>query len=123
MNDSWHLTHNFELIRGVATKGDELLVAGKEGVFHISNGSGVNQLTGKPDCPGAGEVRSGKLPGKFVATIEPMHGNQVVLYAPPASGDSKTFWKRKLLDDSLKEGHALACGDLLGSGSDQIIVG
>jgi hypothetical protein len=28
-----------------------------------------------------------------------------------------------VLDDSLKEGHALACGDLLGAGFDQIVVG
>src|SRR6185436_4779344 len=103
--------------------GDELLVACKEGVFHLQNGSAPLQLAGKPESQGAGEVRSGKLPGKFVATIEPMHGNQVVAYTPPAVSDSKAFWKRNVLDDSLKEGHALACGDLLGLGSDQIIAG
>ena len=29
----------------------------------------------------------------------------------------------RLLTDKLTEGHALACGDLLGTGSDQIVVG
>ena len=33
------------------------------------------------------------------------------------------LWKRNVLDISLKEGHALACADFLGRGSDQIVVG
>jgi hypothetical protein len=59
-----------------------------------------------------------------VATIEPMHGNQLVVYAEGATGSGPgATWKRRLLDDSLQEGHALACGDLFGGGSDQVVVG
>ncbi len=51
-----------------------------------------------------------------------MHGNQVVYYE-----FSYLFragrWVRTVLDSSLKEGHALACADLLGNGSDQIVAG
>ena len=73
---------------------------------------------------GAGEVRVGKLPdGRwFFATVEPMHGNQLAVYTS-LEGDLKSRWKRNVLDKSLQEGHALACGDLLGIGSDQIVVG
>ena len=41
----------------------------------------------------------------------------------PDSADAGGFWKRQLLDDTLKEGHALACGDLVGNGADQIVIG
>jgi len=125
LNDSWHLTHNFELDKARGSSGaDELLVACKEGVFELQNGSSqVKQLTGKQEngFQGAGEVRLGKLPGKFVTTVEPMHGNQVVIYTPPA--ENGALWKRNVIDNALKEGHALACGDLLGIGSDQIVAG
>jgi hypothetical protein len=46
-----------------------------------------------------------------------------VAYTEPDSKDSNTLWQRHLIDDSLKEGHALACGDLLGAGFDQVVVG
>ena len=85
------------------------------------------QLNGKEESGfrSAGEVRSGKLPGgnRFLVTVEPMHGNQVVVYTAPAPSDREAFWKRKVIDETLKEGHALACGDLLGAGFDQVVVG
>ena len=68
---------------------------------------------------GAGEVRTGKaIPAKnFIATIEPMHGDKVVVYFP---GDNTA---RTVIDDNLKEGHALAAADFLGTGTDQVIAG
>jgi hypothetical protein len=73
---------------------------------------------------GAGEVRSGKLPDgkRFVTSIEPMHGSSVVVYTQSDSNLNGT-WKRHVIEDKLKDGHAVACADLLGTGSDQIIVG
>ena len=56
-------------------------------------------------------------------TIEPMHGNELVAYTEPPRSDTNGSWVRHLLDGSLKEGHALACGDLMGAGSDQVVVG
>ena len=59
---------------------------------------------------------------QFVATIEPMHGNSLCVYS--AIEDTKGgIPPRTVLDDTPSEGHALACGDLLGLGRDQIIVG
>jgi hypothetical protein len=63
------------------------------------------------------------FPACFIATIEPMHGNQLAVYAPPSSDAASGLWARHVVDSSLKEGHALACGDLLGLGSDQIVAG
>ena len=72
-----------------------------------------------------GEVRDGKLPGgrRFLATIEPMHGNQVAVYRPRTAIETDGPWHRQVIASDLIDGHALACGDLLGVGSDQIVVG
>jgi hypothetical protein len=130
IDDSLHMTHNFDLLKGT-DQGAGMFVAAKEGVFEMvrqPSGWVKNQLVapGKGDTnfSGAGEVRAGKLAGKtFLATVEPMHGTQLAVYTPPDSRTPDRFWKRQVLDASLKEGHALACGDLLGNGSDQIVIG
>lgn len=127
-----HMTHNFQPVRWEGRDWDELLVGAKEGVFHFikgANGWHRLQLVGnegsETNFVGAGEVRDGLLPGKkrFIATVEPMHGHQAVVYTQPAVSAGKKFWQRQVLDDQLIDGHALACGDLLGAGSDQIVVG
>ena len=72
---------------------------------------------------GAGEVRLGKLPNgkRFITSIEPMHGNEVVINPEEKSG----LWsqKRVVVDDSLNQGHALVTGDFLGLGYDQVVAG
>ena len=57
---------------------------------------------------------------KFIAAIEPMHGNQLSIYT---AGKWGKLWDRNVIDDSLDQGHALATGDFLGNSSDQIVVG
>ena len=59
----------------------------------------------------------GKRP--FIATIEPWHGNEVVVYLPPADG--KGLWKRQVIDTTLEDGHALVCVDLDGDGQSEIL--
>ena len=138
INDSMHMTHNFEPVRWSQSRAG-LLVAGKEGVFnfiHAGNEWSSRQWIGKrgndSGFAGCGEVRLGRrkveqpadsFPISFIATIEPMHGNQVAVYRAPSVDATSGFWDRQLIDSTLKEGHALACGDLLGFGSDQIVAG
>ena len=71
---------------------------------------------------GSSEVDRGWLPGKkpFLATIEPWHGHEAVVYLPPKDGG---IWRRHVIDDSLTDGHALACVDLDGDGKSEIIAG
>ena len=71
-----------------------------------------------PEC-GSSEVRVGRL-GKqrFLAAIEPWHGNQVVVYM-----EQGREWKRQVLDAGMTNGHALAVGDLDGDGRDEIVAG
>jgi len=125
LDESLHKTHNFDPVQWDNDPAQELLVGGKEGVFLLDRANGkstMTQLSGT-ESGGAGEVRAGKLRDqRFIATIEPMHGNNLVVYTPLAAA-AKGLWNRNLLDESLADGHALACGDLAGTGSDQIVVG
>lgn len=71
-----------------------------------------------PDC-GSSEVRLGRLgENRFLAVIEPWHGNQVVVYLP--GGDQ---WTRTVIEDQMQNGHALGVGDLDGDGRDEIVAG
>jgi len=123
VSDSLHLSHNFHPVNWDDDPEEEIIVAAKEGVWHFDRRDGEwrsRQLT----RDFAGEIRDGLLPDgrRFIVTVEPMHGNKSAVYVePPKEGDT---WKlAAVLDPSLKDGHALACADYLGIGSDQIVVG
>jgi hypothetical protein len=112
-----HMTHNMQPME-VPNRMLGLAIAGKEGVQVFLDGadgwapSGTWMVPGK----GVGEIRTGIL-GKnqlFTATIEPMHGNTLVVY----SKDNRT-----VLTDKIKEGHALVCADFFGQGRDQVVMG
>ncbi|MBA3440854.1 MAG: hypothetical protein H0T92_13390 [Pyrinomonadaceae bacterium] len=126
LDDSLHMTHNFDPVQWDNDTADELLIAAREGVFLLDRGEGRSKLIklAGNEGGGAGEVRQGRLPGgrRFLATVEPMHGDRLVTYTAPG-GDEQKIWQRSVVDASLKEGHALSCGDLIGSGFDQIVVG
>lgn len=128
LDDSLHKTHNFDPVQWDDDPAAEFLIAAKEGTFLSNWSRQESRLTLTPigggERGGAGEVRHGRLPNgrRFVVTIEPMHGNHLVLYTEPADGRARR-WDAHVLDDGLVDGHALACGDLLGQGADQIVVG
>ena len=121
--DFMHLSHNFHPVNWDDDDEEELIIAGKEGVWYFDRGTdrwSARQLT--EDF--AGEIRDGRLPGgkRFIVTIEPMHGSSSRVYTEP-SKPSEPWQLAKVLDEMLKDGHALACADYLGIGSDQIVVG
>lgn len=71
---------------------------------------------------GASEIGVGSVHGhRFLATIEPWHGNQVVVYTKPDT--AKGFARRQVIDTSFRNGHALACADLDGDGNAEIVAG
>lgn len=135
IDDSLHLTHNLTLVDWAMGDDEELLVASREGVFRFVRmrekpGWKKSQYIGGADATyfipsGAGEVRTGKLADgrDFIATIEPMHGNSLAIYTTPKGDRPISFSARSTLSSSLAEGHALACADFLGIGSDQVVVG
>ena len=123
ISDFLHQSHNFHTVNWDDDSEEELIVAAREGVWHFDRKDGkwqANQLT--EDF--AGEIRDGRLPNgkRFIVTVEPMHGSTSAVYVQPDSGEG--LWPRTaVLDEALKDGHALACADYLGMGSDQIVVG
>ncbi|MCH2180425.1 MAG: VCBS repeat-containing protein [Mariniblastus sp.] len=121
--DFMHLSHNFHIVNWDEDEEEEILVAGKEGVWHFDRDQDGWQPT-RLTKNFAGEIRDGKLPGgkRFIATVEPKHGNVAAAYTEP--DQSGELWQPcPVLDDKIKDGHAVACADYLGVGSDQVIVG
>jgi hypothetical protein len=122
IDDRMHTSHNFEVAQWDKDDANEMLLGGLEGVFllnpAIRGGWTRQQISNNP----TGEVRqgAGARGEKFIAAIEPMHGNQLSIYT---AAKGKKLWDRNVIDDSLDQGHALATGDFLGTGSDQIVVG
>jgi len=114
-----HATHNFDLLPGRA---ESALVATKEGIRSFTTAGDV-WFNRTRTTPPAGEVRAGRSLGTttFLAAIEPMHGNTLAVYRGAAAADVTA--SRLVLDESLNQGHGLATADLLGTGSDQIVVG
>jgi hypothetical protein len=123
VNDELHKTHNFDLFQGSSNTGESLVIAGDEGLVLARQVDGKwKSRKSESLSNGAGEIRLGKLSingaPQTVATIEPMHGNNVVCYE--RNGEN---WKRTVLDDSLNQGHALAVADVLGTGTLQVVAG
>lgn len=121
IDQSMHMTHNLAVMDN-NTDTSSIFIAGKEGVahFYYQNGTWNKDLLPNLDQP-AGEIRIGQLNPDtdrfFITTIEPMHGNRLMVY------QGEDFENRSVLFDDMAQGHALACGDVLGLGRDQIVVG
>lgn len=121
--DFMHLSHNFHPVNWDNDPEEEMIIAGKEGVWHLDragNNWNATQLTKNF----AGEIRDGRLPNgkRFIATVEPKHGSVSAVYSEPKKKGA--LWEPvEVLDTKLKDGHAIACADYLGTGSDQIVVG
>jgi hypothetical protein len=126
MHNHWH----------VDLDGDKTLdtiTASQEGVHWIRRddkafrktkiGTGIKGPN--PASSGAGEIKLGKLKSgkRFITTVEPMHGTQLVVYLEPDGGKVDQLWSRHLLDASLSRGHALWTADLDGDGSEEIVMG
>ncbi len=131
LNEALHVVHNLWPIPRQAGKGQDILCASYEGISLLSPTGGKWQLThlgtGNQENPqssrGTSEIKQGKLKNgrRFLAAIEPWHGNQVVVYTEPA-GQNK-LWERHVVDADLKWGHGVWTADLDGDGSDELIIG
>ena len=128
--DSLHVCHNIDVVDFDGDGREELLAASFEGVTRLWPADGQTQTqrlgSGFPDQPpraGASEVRLGTLGrGRYIATIEPWHGDHVVVYTPPA-GEGDSLWTRHVLDAELKWGHAVACTNVDGDPDQELIIG
>lgn len=132
LNDELHVMHNFAIVDLDDNKRADLIVASYEGVSWLRPGDDGNWVrshigAGNQDRPsasrGSSEIKLGRLKGnrKFIATVEPWHGNQVVVYTP--QGELDSMWKRHVIDDELKWGHAVWTADFDNDGSDELVIG
>ncbi len=134
IDETLHVTHGLEVLDFDGDGREEILTASFEGVhlFHSSGTSGhlkwdrtrlcAGEQSMRP-ARGSSEVRLGKLGNgrRFIATIEPWHGDQVVVYLEAKGFDE--LWQRLPIDSSFNEGHALEVLDVDGDGNDEIVAG
>ena len=115
-----------------AGKREQLLTAGFDGVIlHSASGKGdtlkwEHKLIVKghdtEEAPrlGTSDVRVAHLGNRrFLAAVEPWHGNEVVVYTENGTGG----WQRHVIYDALTEGHEICVGDFNGDGRDEIVAG
>lgn len=68
---------------------------------------------------GSSDVAIGHLgKARFLAAIEPWHGNEVTVYT-----ERGKEWAREVIDRSLVDGHTVQTADFSGDGNDEIVAG
>lgn len=68
---------------------------------------------------GSSDIAIGHLGAtRFLAAIEPWHGNQVAVYT-----QKNSQWEREVIDTSLLEGHTIQTADFNHDGNDEILAG
>lgn len=142
LTDRLHVMHNMTQADLDGDGTSEILAASYEGVTvvrQLADGDGAEgnafesiRIGSGQDhaapARGASEIRMGQLSNgqRMIGTIEPWHGDKVVVYTEPQSWKLQAnapLWNRWILDDQLAWGHAVDCADLNGDGVDEMIAG
>ena len=130
VDDSFHIVHNFWVLNFDADEPQELLVASYEGLHLLDRGADGNWIRTRlgqgfvgEAIRGAGEIKLGTLASgkRYIATVEPWHANNIVIYDEPA--DPLSPWKRSVAVKRLNGGHALWTADLDGDGDQELAFG
>lgn len=111
---------------------DDVLAAGNEGIVWMKrakDGTWSRRVL-TPGAPGeapkrgCSEIHVGKRADgrKFLATLDPWHGSQVVVVTESRAG-SLDFTDKQLIDDTLDDGHALCAADIDRDGTDEVFAG
>lgn len=133
VDNTLEMAHGIRIVQWDDDPSDEILIASFDGVQLFDFNPAKNAFSkrrigeghaGKRPAQGSSEVALGTVRSqemRFVATIEPWHGDEVVVYeigTPTTMGE-----RRVVIDDVLKDGHALACLDIEKDGNDEIVAG
>jgi hypothetical protein len=135
INEEMTVLHGLCIVDWDRDGRDDLLTASFEGVHLYQSQEDAGKVSWKKTPLGRGEQanpakrgsseialgRLGREDRRFLATIEPWHGDKVVVYTPAATPDE--LWQRAVIDAAFNEGHALVCADLDGDHQDEIIAG
>ena len=137
INEDLHVTHNFQVTDVNADGKPDILVVSFEGVHLLERDStgkwkkthiGAGNQATSPN-KGASEIKLGQFAkdAPYIATIEPWHGSQVVVYTPPKGKDIadplRAMWDRHVVDEDLLWGHAVATANLDGDSHEELIIG
>ena len=128
---SLHAVHNLQVVDFDGDGRLDVLLASWEGVFVLRRGAdgtwskeqlGAGNQETKP-FKGSSEIKLGRLADgrKYLATIEPWHGHQVVVYTAPMSG--RGLWDRRVIDEPVQWGHAVWTANLDDDGDDELVIG
>jgi len=143
IDDTLTVVHGIQVLDWDGDGRDEILTASFEGVhlFHalgrdsdlrwkkVQLAAGYQPasevaVSGVQLRRGSSEIGVGKVGDRrFLATIEPWHGDQVVVYLEGEHAQAGKLWNRQVIDSSFRDGHALACADLDRDGNDEIVAG
>lgn len=132
LSDELHITHNLDY--QTDGRGERMVIGGKEGFLDaVPQAGGWAASVRQPaDAPGTlpafagiGEIRffpatQAEAGSSGLAAIEPFHGPNLAVYQ---KDPSTRQWIRRVIDSTMNQGHALACGDLLGMAAPQIVAG
>lgn len=132
-SDSLHTIHGFDVdVPSRAGAPAVLHVAAWEGVFRLErtpDGAwkqiklGDGDQVGRRPNKGASEIKLGRYGARghqALATIEPWHGDQIIVYLPRAE---KPEWSRYHVDSGVNWGHAVWFADLDGLPGQELIIG
>jgi hypothetical protein len=134
IDDQLHVSHNLWPVDLNQDQRLDLLVASFEGVSLLersADGAWSRRLLGagnQETSPnrGSSEIKPGKLGDNgsydYLATIEPWHGFQVIVYTPNP-GDPAALWNRTVIDEELAWGHAVWCANVDADSDEELIVG
>jgi hypothetical protein len=132
LNDQLHVTHNFWPCDLDQDQRIDLLVVSFEGITWLrpddqggwqATAIGTGNQQTSPNR-GASEIKLGMLAsqGPYMATIEPWHGHQVVVYRPN-DGQLDQLWQREVIDEQLQWGHAIWCVNLDQDSDEELVIG
>jgi hypothetical protein len=132
LSEELHVCHNFAHFP-LQGKGSSILIPSFEGLSVIERSRTADKWMTERTHPGnqanpksnrgASEIKFSNDKLRLIATIEPWHGNQVVVYTPGNFLREPDPYVRHVIDEQLRWGHAVWFADLDGDGADELIVG
>lgn len=132
LDDSLQMAHGIRMVNWNNDRRTDMLIASFQGIqlfqlgvegHMVSKRQLATGFAGERPGIGSSEVDMGVLPDgeRFIAAIEPWHGNEVVVYT--TGEDTSELWDRHTIETGFVGGHALLVADLNNDGVDEIVAG